>query len=348
MAQTVGADSLVDMARRACTRFGARITDIGDLRYELIRPMLLRVESPEKLYQLEQNSPQIIGRDGEIWLSFIRRDIPDWEQKRHEPKDPKNWYKVYRKLKKEAEENAIADEAVLKAALANINNEKEQNVAQMSTRTILHQEPGRRARIYHNYVSGKTGSKGASKMTLMEKIRKEARDSRSSKMNKPMHELKKRSTTVARPPMQFVEDLKKRPTPIPQMSPPRKVQPRAPRPPMHGRRPIEPPTGAPYDLTVDREARLRALKNGTLNPTESKGDKASGDLTADFLEDSDDDAPQKGKPSSGLLNVLNDLDRPRSASPMKLTPQPLTLKRKQPPSLFVAAPKRVARKPGIF
>lgn len=49
MAQTVGADSLVDMARRACTRYGARITDIGDLRYELIRPMLLKVESPEKL-----------------------------------------------------------------------------------------------------------------------------------------------------------------------------------------------------------------------------------------------------------------------------------------------------------
>jgi hypothetical protein len=48
-AQSIGADSLVDMARRACTRYSARITDIGDLRYELIRPMLLKVESPEKL-----------------------------------------------------------------------------------------------------------------------------------------------------------------------------------------------------------------------------------------------------------------------------------------------------------
>lgn len=52
MAQAVGADSLVDMARRACTRYSARITDIGDLRYELIRPMLLKVESPEKLVSL--------------------------------------------------------------------------------------------------------------------------------------------------------------------------------------------------------------------------------------------------------------------------------------------------------
>ena len=49
MAQTTGADSLVDMVRRACGRYSARITDIGDLRYDLIRPILLKIESPEKL-----------------------------------------------------------------------------------------------------------------------------------------------------------------------------------------------------------------------------------------------------------------------------------------------------------
>lgn len=280
-------------------------------------------------------------------MSFIKRDIPDWEQKRHEPNDPKNWYKVYRKLKKEAHENSIADEAILKAALANINNEKEQNVAQMSTKTMFPEQPARRARIFHNYISGKTGSKGASKMTLMDKIRKEARDSRASKMNKPMHELKKRATTVDKPPMQFVEDLKHRPTSNSQTSPPPKAQTRAPRPPLHGPRVVGPAMGTSYDLTADREARLRALKNGAPKRTERREDKAGGDLTADFLEDSDGQAPEKAKASSGLLDVLQDLERPRAASPMKLTPQPHTLKRKQPPSLFVAAPKRVARKPGI-
>ena len=43
------ADSLLDMARRACARYSARITDIGDLEYDLIRPVLLKIESPEKL-----------------------------------------------------------------------------------------------------------------------------------------------------------------------------------------------------------------------------------------------------------------------------------------------------------
>jgi len=302
-----------------------------------------------KQYQLEQNSPQIIGKDAEIWLSFIRRDIPDWQNKRHEPKDPKNWYKVYRKLKKEAQEESNADEAMLKAALTNIKNEKEQNIAQMTTRTVLPQQPARRARIYHNYISGKTGSKGASKMTLMEKIRKEARDAHASKMNKPMHELKKRATTVAKPPIQFVEDLKKRPTPNAQTSPPPKAQARAPRPPLHGRKPIDPPASAPYDLTVDREARLRALKNGALKLSgkDTESAAACGDLTANFLEDSDDEDLPGPKASSSLLGVLNDLERPRSASPMRVAPLPHTLKRKAPPSLFVASPKKITRRPGI-
>lgn len=51
----LGADSLVDMARRACGRYSARITDIGDLDYDLIRPVLLKIESPEKLVSSTKN-----------------------------------------------------------------------------------------------------------------------------------------------------------------------------------------------------------------------------------------------------------------------------------------------------
>jgi len=56
------ADSLVDMARRACTRYSARITDIGDLDYELIRTVLLKIASPEKLVSLRQAS---------VWRSLM-------------------------------------------------------------------------------------------------------------------------------------------------------------------------------------------------------------------------------------------------------------------------------------
>ena len=58
--------------------------------------MLLRVENPDQLRQIEMASPQIAGEDGEIWMEYIKRDIAKWQDKAHEPKNPKNWYKVYR------------------------------------------------------------------------------------------------------------------------------------------------------------------------------------------------------------------------------------------------------------
>jgi hypothetical protein len=46
---TMPADTLLDIAVRACCRISKRITDIGDIPYDLIRPVLIKVESPEQL-----------------------------------------------------------------------------------------------------------------------------------------------------------------------------------------------------------------------------------------------------------------------------------------------------------
>jgi hypothetical protein len=43
------ADSLLDMARRVAGRNVHKITDIGDVSYNVIRPVLLKIESPEQL-----------------------------------------------------------------------------------------------------------------------------------------------------------------------------------------------------------------------------------------------------------------------------------------------------------
>lgn len=309
-------------------------------------------------HQLEQASPQIIGKDAELWMNFIKRDIPDWHLKPHEPKDPKNWYKVYRKLKEEARKDSTADEAMLKAALASIKNAKEANVAEIAPRANYN--PSRRSRITYNYISGRTGSKGASKMTLMEKIRKEARDAKASRMNRPMHELPKRATTVSKPPQQFVEDLKQRAATA--VSPPptlRTAPVQTPRPPLHAPRPRPRPSevDTPYDLTRDREARLRALKDGksaphhqesvpsaaARNPPNPRPDSpAQNNLTLGFLEDLDNDDV---KPPRNLLK-LNE-DNPRPASPLRPNPQAQMLKRKVPPSPFVSSPRKIAKRPGI-
>ena len=80
--------------------------------------------------EIEERSPQIIGHDAEIWLELVKRDVPNWQEKPHQPKNPANWYKVYRKLIKESELEVKKDAALLKATLDCINKEKSQHKLQ--------------------------------------------------------------------------------------------------------------------------------------------------------------------------------------------------------------------------
>ncbi|EXJ56498.1 hypothetical protein A1O7_06842 [Cladophialophora yegresii CBS 114405] len=327
------ADSLLDMARRVAGRNIHKITDIGDVSYNIIRPVLLKIESPEQLYQLELNSPQLVGNTSELWLNFMKRDIPDYELKPHIPTNPMSWYKVYKKLKKEASKAASDAEAVLKATLSGIKSMKEENLAEVvSTErgNALYSSanapgPSRRARFMYNYMAGRTGSKGANKMTLMEKIRKEAKSAKTGVMGRPMHELQKKHNGVVKAPAQFVEDVKRMKV-LQQVEarkaltpPPKRPLSTTPRAPIHapGSRPPKPrpqPAAAaglePYDLTSDREARLRALKAGkpippkptvpdsalpqsptSLAPRLRSTSASNGALTLDFLESDSEPEP---------------------------------------------------------
>ena len=74
--------------------------------------------------QIEEASPQIIGHDAEIWTEFIKKDVQDWKEKFCEPKNPKNWYKVYRKLLRESETQIKKDQELLEAKLKGISAER--------------------------------------------------------------------------------------------------------------------------------------------------------------------------------------------------------------------------------
>ncbi|KAI4746936.1 hypothetical protein E4T50_02707 [Aureobasidium sp. EXF-12298] len=113
------AASLFDMAQRACIRNVMDMYDVGDLRYETIRPVLKRVTNPAQLRQIEEASPHIAEDDAELWQAFIRRDILKAEDKllTTRPENPSSWWKVYRKLKREDEADTQAAEDRLKATL---------------------------------------------------------------------------------------------------------------------------------------------------------------------------------------------------------------------------------------
>jgi elongin-A len=114
----VGARSLYEQAKTATIRHIDLLTDVGYLPYSFMRPVLLKLENPDQLRALEKTCPQLLGEDGEVWLKFIKRDIPNWEKRAHEPKNPELWWKVYKKLKKDVEQEAKEAEEVLRQRMS--------------------------------------------------------------------------------------------------------------------------------------------------------------------------------------------------------------------------------------
>lgn len=111
------ADSLKTIAIRACWRNVHTITDVGDIPYEIVRPILRKIKSPAQLEELEKNSPHIADSDAELWKAFMKNDIPNWDspEKLITPSNPRSWGKAYRKMLrreqkiKEEQEKALAE-----------------------------------------------------------------------------------------------------------------------------------------------------------------------------------------------------------------------------------------------
>jgi elongin-A len=116
--------SLYDLARARLIQNIHMLDDIGDLPYAFLAPVLRQIQNPDQLIELETNCPQILGETGELWLRFVRRDIPNWDKKPHQPRDDKNWSKVYRKLKRDAEREEEAQAEALKQRMQAIQKDR--------------------------------------------------------------------------------------------------------------------------------------------------------------------------------------------------------------------------------
>lgn len=100
------------------------ITDVGEVPYDVARPILLKVESADQLRQIEEASPQICGHDAEVWMELIKRDVSGWEEKLHEPKDSRDWHRVYQSLQVKSQMEVEADAAALRDTLQGLNSER--------------------------------------------------------------------------------------------------------------------------------------------------------------------------------------------------------------------------------
>ncbi|RAL15076.1 elongin A domain-containing protein [Aspergillus homomorphus CBS 101889] len=124
--------SLLQLCTATAIRNIKHLDDIGNIPYALARPFLLKVESPEKLRALELQSPHLMQDDEELWLEFIKRDIPRWEEY-DLPEKPDCWYDVYCDLREQVQRAVDEDAEKLKMALDGISSERAKHSAKLVT-----------------------------------------------------------------------------------------------------------------------------------------------------------------------------------------------------------------------
>lgn len=124
--------SLVELAVKAAVRNISLITSVGYAPYELVRPILLKIENAEQLLQIEENCAHIAEESAELWKRLIAKDFArESEKKRYVPKNPLSWGKVYLKYRREHDEAVAAAEARLNEQFDKLKQERQKNEAQL-------------------------------------------------------------------------------------------------------------------------------------------------------------------------------------------------------------------------
>lgn len=370
--------SLKSMARRCCVRFVRNLDNIGHCPVELVESIINKIDNADQLRRLEENSPQVVGHTEEAWINLLRRDIPnfearmpgpDWRETIFSVENADRWWRVYRKLKKEVEKEQHEADAKLAQLLGGIRKERDQQQSKVVNRPPPTVNMNRYRTAAYNFNKDMFSSRGASGQGFFDKLNRNAVTKASARMRTPTHKLKPTiNGTPKRAPAALVEEArarKEREAKEAQLAQERerraKSGPATRVPKGSLAQGSAPPLHAPgYDLTKDREARLRNLKHG--KGTDPGRRQEIAKLTADFLEDDDDDdddvdmsgqnddlfgsskpvpsaavkkpsaLPASPMPSAGVSSGR--ISPPRSSSPLKTAQKPVLKRHRESPSLF--------------
>ncbi|KAL9617848.1 MAG: hypothetical protein Q9160_007398 [Pyrenula sp. 1 TL-2023] len=182
--------SLLELAQQAGIRCAKEIDNFGDAPYKLIRPIIAKIENPHQLHSIEANNPEYEGESSDKWMEFIKRDIPGWDQKSIYPKDGKDWYKLYRKLRRRAAKEEEESANLLGAQLSELNAIKAENVAHIDL-TMKHSD-----KKVKKAVPTSNWRKGPSYVHR--------------RMITPTHSLNHLPRQIVQAPSSFVEDAKRK------------------------------------------------------------------------------------------------------------------------------------------
>ncbi|KAK5168624.1 uncharacterized protein LTR77_005933 [Saxophila tyrrhenica] len=240
--------TLLAMAQRACIRDLPSLFEVGDMPYDVAYPILRKLTDPNQLRRIEEASPHIADRSKDLWISFIARDIPFWREKLLEPRNPRSWWKVYRKMVREEAHAKEEQEAQLAAAMKGEQKKKQDNQLNFVNKIISypkgadlppgkHHAPQPPKPIRPKLKNAKTGSDVINTIRKESKLASTMKGTNSRALQPVMGKMANGQLTrrffssksqIPRAPQSMIDQhqqAKKRPTP----SPPARVVPAAPR-----------------------------------------------------------------------------------------------------------------------
>ncbi|KAF1356468.1 RNA polymerase II transcription factor SIII subunit A-domain-containing protein [Delphinella strobiligena] len=308
--------SLVKMCQEAAMKNVADIRDVGEIRYEVVKPILKKIVTPAQLHEIERACPQIAEDDAELWHAFIKRDIPNGDRKilENTPKRPTKWYKVYLKLRQEDQEKQDAAEEILKAALNKRQVEKESNSTQI-IHTVI---PQGKKPVWSAPRAAPSGLQAlrnakttADRLTILRRQTATRQAGRAVTQSIPTHELQQKRSVVRQAPSSMVRQYAGA-----------NIQPQRPQQQIPRPNPAQPqPRTVFTSHTGAMKDRDRAI-NAAIRQEREEKEKRLRALTAASAS-----RPAASTPAQSASRSAQPASRPLPKSPPKSAPQPM---RKRP------------------
>ncbi|EHA25139.1 hypothetical protein ASPNIDRAFT_135894, partial [Aspergillus niger ATCC 1015] len=338
--------SLLQLCTATAIRNVKQLNDIGNIPYVLARPFLLKVESPEKLRTLELQSPHLMRDDEELWLEFIKRDIPRWDEY-DLPEKPDCWYDVYCDLREQVQRAVEEDAEKLKMALDGISSERQEKSAKFVTDRRIIGLPRERPTARQRYASYDRRL-GGSPTETKKKNSIFTATKRNNVLTVPTKHLNNRASQVRQAPRSLIEDH------IRPAEPPvaRRKEAPALRAPGRSRPQMSAPSTSQNSLEVgpslrEREARLRAITQSHSPAAASKpmaGRNAQTSLPTRGPSGSLSGVAAKKQTSHPLSNSATGSHRGSAVEDMPASPpqppRPAVVRKRPAPNLFIQPKKK--------
>ncbi|KAI5838372.1 RNA polymerase II transcription factor SIII subunit A-domain-containing protein [Morchella snyderi] len=189
--------SLYALCKNVLIKYVDTIDDVGDIDYDLLRPILLKITSPPQLKKLELNCPHLLPHTSEIWHKLITRDFGAAALPKRSPPSsaPHAWARVYEKHFADSQAASEASAKALREQMSSLKNAKASQRARMVTNTSGLPPTGRRPGTGWGRPSDSWAVKAGSKTkNIVQKARREAKEvgkflGRNSRLAAPTHTL---------------------------------------------------------------------------------------------------------------------------------------------------------------